>query len=647
MTKHEKLTLAEKSRLDYEKLRSSARAAEPAPKPSVPTIHPDNPLLPATADDEGNQVPAILQGFPLKMMVPGPPQGNILPPTEGYIQLTWKGSRLPSPIHRYTTPVDPADFIEMILPGNLTSEPGKHELGYFIDQGGNESDSVALQINVDATSPTPILEVIVPPEVERDGITKKYLDAHGSIPVTVPEYGGAKIGDVVRVYIGTSLPLPTPVGVFTREDLSVPIVVQLREAMLNGEEGVRALYYQLVDRKGNESRNSPYKRLNVTLTDPPEDLVPPDIPLYNDNLIDLADAQQPVGVGLQDEYTNYLPGDQLVVTWEGLRQAPAEITSFPFYVNVPFRDVFNFNGDVKEVDVGYQIKRGIIHHPLIPITVPVNVDLRKPGAPVDPDKPGNPNPDLDVVTVQGSGGNGPNQLRASDIDQKVAVTAPIYTGAKDGDVVTLFWMGVEVSAAEGGVIDITMPMTELSWELEWSVIDAGGNGNPIPVNYKITHPAINDNKDISRPESVDVLFQPALIPDVKFIHLHAIYREWLFCGSLRTDSVAGRHFEVLVAGGQDQLANQVLKFEYQGYSDSDGSNTKDDTHLVVEYTPSIAEATDGFIVKIPYDGALKTTANGWGGIQYSAIIDGHLTKSVRHLVRVYLIPSGGGDTCPL
>nr|WP_315447113.1 hypothetical protein [uncultured Pseudomonas sp.] len=646
MTIYKKLTSAQQSRLDYQKLRFATPLMDALPL----EIHPDNPLLPATADDPGNQVPRALQGLALKVNVPRPPRAGDVPAVDGYIELMWKGSRLRNTRQTYVTPIDPATLVyEMTLPEELTLEEGEHELSYYLWQGGNIGVVTPVKVNVDRTGPLPTTEVIVPSEVDRDGITKKYLDDNGFVLITVPDYVGRRLGDVVRCYIGSNLPLGTLIGEVTRTDLTIPLEFKLTAPMLDDLEGLRAIHYNITDRKGNPGLNSPYKRLNVTLTDPPENLQLPDLPQYSDSLIDLGDAQVGVGVGIVAEYTNYLEGDQLSVTWDGELQAAVTIPGFPFYATVPFRDVFNNDAGDKTVEVSYQIKRKSVFHPLVPLKRDIDVDLRKPGAPVDPTNPGNPNPNLALVSVQGSAGGPPNVLTAADNTGPVVVTAAIYPSPKENDEIQLHWKGVPVSEADGGVIKIgTTPPANLTFNVAWSVIDAAGNGNPILAHYVISHD-VNDNVDISLPRNVDVLIRPGTVPKQEFQHLDPdAPSPYLNCGSLRTDAVKGTVVEVLVLGGEAQLADQELTFIYQGYTDAEGANPKAGTKEEVKYTPTSQDAVDGFIVKIPYDPAIKTTENAWGDVTYSAVIDGRITPSGRHLVRVYVAdPSNPGGTCPL
>jgi len=174
MTVYKKLTPAQQSRLDYKRIRLAAPKMDAEP----PEIHPDNPLLPDQVDDGKNQVPRLLQGLELKVNVPRPPEAGNTPPVQGLIDLMWNGTRLRETRFNYTTPLDDGTLlIPMTLPANLTDKEGKHELSYYLSQGGNIAVVTPVEINVDRSAPLPLTEVIVPAEVDRDGITKKYLPA--------------------------------------------------------------------------------------------------------------------------------------------------------------------------------------------------------------------------------------------------------------------------------------------------------------------------------------------------------------------------------------------------------------------------------------------------------------------------------------
>lgn len=630
---------------------SGVRFRRPKAAALPPQLHPDNPLLPDEADDAPNQLHSKFQGFALKVQIPRFAEADDPNGVQGFLELMWDGTSIRSTRVPFTTPVDPnTTEFDLVLPEGYTSSSGPHELSYVLNFGGNPSEVTPLQINIDTTPPMAFGAAIVPAEVDRDGITKKYLDDNGFVLITIPNYGSKKLGDLIECHFGSSLPTPTLVGTMTITDLTAPITFELTTALVGTEEGRRSIFYYLSDRKGN--RNSPqyYKELNVSLTDPPEGLIAPSIPLFDDDaapkLVDLADARAPLGVGILAEYTNYLADvDELEVTFDGVVQPAQRINAFPFYVNIPYRDVFNGNLDEKKVAVSYRIKRHNLRYPLgaTPPTKDVDVDLRRPG---DGDGGENPDPNLALVTVQGAVTTTPNVLREEDKDQVVTVTVPVFSGVKDKDVMTLIWKGVEVTDGQGGVKVLDGTETgNLSFDVLWEVVDAGGNGNPLPVTYKITNPDINDNEVHSRPRDVDALIRPGVVPEVKFQHLDPDFTEWFNCGSLQSDAVLVKCAEVLVSGGEPQLAGQTLEFIYQGYTDSAGTVIKNNTDQKVSYTPTSQEADAGFIVKIPYQKILATES-AWGDITYSAMIDGRLVSAQRHLVRVHM-KKGDGSVCDI
>ncbi|MGE8181735.1 hypothetical protein [Pseudomonas mandelii] len=630
------------NRARYLVVRQSMPTEDAAP----PYLHADNPLLPDTADDLPNQLHSSLQGAQLKVLIPRFAQAGDENAIPGFLNLTWNGSRVGTR-YDYTTPIDPAiTEFELLLPAGLTNASGSYELSYILSHGGNPDEVAHEVINIDTQAPLPNGEVTLPAEVERDGITKPYLDANGFVLVTVPQYATKKIGDEIEAFFGISLPGAISIGKVTVTDTAVPVTFNLTAAQVGTEEGEKELWYTLMDRKGNKSLPSAYKKTNVSLTDPPEGLLPPNIPLFDDDtlpkLVDLADARMPLGIGILAEYDNYIADrDEIEVTVDGILLPAQRINGFPFYVNVPYSALAKDSLGEKTITTSYQIKRGTVRHPLTPLTKNIVVDLRRPG-PGEGEE--NPNPDLDLVTVQGQGGNGPNVLTEDDKDQTVSVTAQVFDGVKDGDVATLIWKGVEVTAAQGGVIELDGTETDdLEWTVEWEVVDEGGNGNPLPVSYKLTNPDLNENEEFSLPQDVDVYIRPGVAPEVRFQHMDPDLT-LLNCQSLRADAVLGKCAEALVAGGEPELKGKTLACTYQGYSDSAGTTVKPGTKYEFNYSPSDQEVDDGFIIKVRYQ-ELLATQSAWGEISYVVKIDGRDVTS-SHFVRVHMV-GGTGTPCPI
>ncbi|MDI2146030.1 MULTISPECIES: hypothetical protein [unclassified Pseudomonas] len=609
-----------------------------------PVLDDDNPLLPDESDDDPNQLHKQYQGFSLKVNVLRFDGADDNPPVDGFINLAWDGTQR-GPRHRYTTPIDSGVIvIPMELPEGFTNVSGPHTLSYVLNHGGNTKTIPDLIINIDTTPPDVSGLVTLPPEVETNGITKPYLDAHGFVLITMPTVADIKKGDEYECYFGSTFPTPVHVGDFPVVDPLVPVTFRLTTAMVGTEEGEKAIFYYRKDRKGNRSLNSPFKRVNVTLTDPPANLEDPSIPLFDNDTapkkIDLADARMRPGVGIIDQYDNFVDGDELEVTVDGVVMSAQKIAGFPTYVEIPYS--YWHNGDLgeKTIEVSYQIKRGTIRHPASnpPKNDAVLVDLRRPGGGEGPD---DPNPDFLPVDVQGAGGNPVNVLTVLDKDQDVEVTVAAFPGIKDKDIATLIWNGVEVTDAEGGVLTLDGTETDLDWTIDWSVVDAGGNGTDVQVTYKVTNPDVNDNEERSLPQDVDVFIRPGSVPQAKFQHLDPDF-EYLNCPSLRSHPVLVKCIEVFVPAGEPQLEGQTLTFTYQGYSDSAGSTVIPNNKEEVTYKPDSSDVQNGFTISFPYQKFLDT-GNAWGAVSYSAVIDGRPTPSERHLVRVLM---RNGDTTP-
>ncbi|UDI94362.1 hypothetical protein [Pseudomonas sp. IAC-BECa141] len=623
-------------------LRNSPKAGYEAPE-----LDDDNPLLPDEMDDEPNQLHKQYQGFALKVNVLRFDGSDDDPPVDGFIDLTWNGTRQGTR-YTYRTPLDPVILeIPMVLPAGLTNVSGPHLLSYVLNHGGNTKDIPDLLINIDTAPPDVSGLVSLPPEVEANGITKPYLDANGFVLITMPRVADIKIGDKYECYFGSTFPTPVHVGDFTVVDSLDPVTFNLTTAMVGNEEGERAIFYYRTDRKGNRSLNSPFKRVNVTLTDPPANLLPPSIPLFDNDMapkkIDLADARMRPGVGIEAEYDNFVEGDELEVTVDGVVVPAQKIAGFPTYVEIPYS--YWHNGDLgeKTIEVSYQIKRGTVRHPASnpPKNDAVLVDLRRPG---DGEGPDDPNPDFLPVDVQGAGGNPINVLTVLDKDQDVDVTVAAYLGIKDKDIATLIWNGVEVTDAEGGVLQLDGTETDLDWTIDWSVVDAGGNGTEVPVTYKVTNPDVNDNEERSLPRDVDVFIRPGSVPQATFQHLDPDFG-YLNCPSLQSHPELIKCIEVFIPGGEPQLEGQTLTFTYQGYSDSAGNTEIPGNNDKITYKPDSSDVQNGFTIRFPYQQFLDT-GNAWGAVSYEAVIDGRPTPSVRHLVRV-LMRHGDATPCSI
>lgn len=614
------------------------------PAPAMSSL---NPLLPDTADDEKNQLPQP-HGVPLDIDIPEFEQ-PVDPGTLYFITLLWNSVRVGGRSSG-ALPIPTTAFpITLQLPASQTVNAGRYSLTYELNVGGNSNYSDALSINIDNLAPhsgNAGNVVIVPPAVDRDGITKEYLDANGFVAVMIPEYGDPKIGDVIKVYYGVSQVTARLFAEFTRPDVSNVVTVELTADDIGTVEGEHGIYYTLADRVGNVGPASVFKHLNVRLNPAPANLQPPTVPLADDGLIDLADAYQGVAVVLEDEYDNFQAGqDQFAVTWDGLAQPPVTIPGFPVFANIPFSAVKNGNDGDKTVHVSYAILRGSDRFPE-PVGTDAEVDLRKPG-PDNPDPdPGTENPALALVDVQGAVTTAPNKLELVDANEDATAEVIIYDNYKAGDVVQLYWKGVAVSGLGGSYTVVgSEPSTfMIPFTIPWADINTGGNDPELPVHYTIAHPSVNDNVDTSLPQLVDVLIKTVSIPNPLFQNLDPDFTDWFNCNSLRNVAPFGVVAVIAVPGGEPQLADQELVFTYQGWRDAPGSTPIPSTTATIRFTPTTNEAANGFLVYVPYEPAMLASSPNWGSIEYTATIDGRPVTSQRHIVKTFF-EIGGGDTC--
>lgn len=622
---------------------------------NAPTLHPDNPLLPDTADDISNKLAKQYQGVTLKVEVPQFDL-DVDPGRRGIVWLNWDGVRQRPSQYAFTTPIDPAVFpLQLTLPPDATLAAGGHILSFTADIQGNGTVSDPLPIYVDQAAPNSGQAgtvVTLPSEVEADGITKEYLDANGFVLVTVPSYRESKTGDVVDLYFGRSNEGAALVGTHVRSDSSTPVTFQLTPALIGNQEGSKFLFYKLTDRVGNVGPDSNYKPIRVVLTPAPANLQPLTVPLAlpspGDDLIDIEDARTGVQVQIA-AYTNSLPGDRVIVTWDGTEVSSAVATTGSTLVTIPYTALLNGNPGEKTVDVTYRVERGDLDYPE-PTTVNVNVDLRLPG-PTDPGSPGPVNDLLDLVEVLGAVSTTPNKLTTADVGQDATASVPIYDYSKVDDVVQLYWAGTTVPdsgdpAIPGGTYVVTGnegPGFLIEFSIPWAVIEATGNSDALPVHYSIAHPSVNDAVVLSGNQPVEVAVVVVTLPAITFLNLDPDYG-LLNCGSLRRNAQLGWVAELSVAGGEPKLAGQLLTFDFVGTAGAGGQVT----NYQFMFTPTTEQANNGFVVYLPYDPPLITLRDGNGSITYTTNIDGIPATSANSEVDVWMGRAGAGaPTCEL
>lgn len=621
---------------------------------------PDVLLLPATADDPGNQLKAGDQNADLRVFVGKFPDATSPDREIVSVQLYWDGSPL-GDAQTFETPLANPDAkfpMEFIVPQKNLRDSGPHQINYLQKFGENSEFAADLEINIDNIAPKPAGQVIVPQEVKDEGaITKSYLDTHGFVHLEIPEYaGGAKIGDVGEFRYGPAIAVSRLVERVERLDVSMPIETsKLTKDFIGNEEGEQSLFYRLYDRKDNVDGYSDFLVLGVVLSDPPLNVLL-DVGLHDDDkLITVEDGQTPVTGVLT--YDNWLRGDRLVMSVDGQAPINVEVSNTPpFVADLSYKYLQNGNDGLKVSRLVYQIKRGAYLYPKTAISKDLNIDFRAP-VPIDPENPGlpgGPHPDLDPVTVQGSVTTEANKIRVVDLVAEVDAFVPIYTGHAAGHVVTLHWQGVDVPAdpvkGKGGVYTLDGSeddTTVLRFTIKPEFIRLGGNDIDLLAHYNVEH-TVNENFNRSLNREVDVHVVDAVIPKPVFQHtVDGIDGPTLYCSAIRRDTLNNPVIEVEIPGGELQLANQDLKFVYQGYSiaaDNCPGPVIPGNTVTVNKKPTPDEAQDGFIVQIPYH-QFSVTNNGWGEITYQAQLDGQPATGESDKTKVTM--RIGGATCPI
>ncbi|WP_223556521.1 hypothetical protein [Pseudomonas sp. BF-R-01] len=640
--------------------------ANQEPPPNDPPSLPNTTLLPATADDPGQQLQYKDRVFPLVVDVPFFPDASSPDPERVTVQLKWDGT-LFGPVQDFVTPLT-SDEIAAKFPMKFEvnvgriNVPGPHLLSYHQTYGPNDARTEDLEINIDMDPPVPVGKVGVPAEIEADlTITKAYLDTHGFVKLTCREWGGAKIGDEIEFRYGRSIPNSRLIERIVRNDLSIlPSTDKLNKAFIGSAEGDYSLFFVLFDRKGNPSLLSEFLTLDVVLSDPPANQTLQVALHDDDDQILVEDAQTPVIAKIS--YDNWQPQDRLLLSVDGQPAINVAVTQVPFSLPLPYKYLHNGNVGPKTVPLLWQIQRNKLFHPKTPTPKDLNIDLDSP-LPIDPDNPGLPgfpHDKLLPVTVQGTVTTDPNKIRAVDLVADVDAQVLIYEGFKTGQVVSLYVEGVAVPEdpanvrGKGGVW--TMDGTEtaatmLTFTIAPEIFEASGNNPATKVHYNVTH-SLNENFNRSKDQEVDVFLVPVTIPKPKFLHtVTGLWGPTLGCRSIKDDSLLGKVIEVEVPGGELRLANQDLSFVYQGYA-NDLSTPGDNkpgpvipgNTVTVTKRPTPDEARDGFLVKIPY-AQFAVTNDGWGDLKYTALIDGQPASGGSDPTKVTM--RIGGGTCPI
>lgn len=217
-------------------------------------------LLPDIDGGEPNLLPSRATRRPLPVTIPMWLVSNPSEEDPEWLVVRWDGQ--PFEDKTWTTPVQPAD-LELEVPVALLGE-GRHTLAYEVTLGNEETCfSEKLSLFIDKTAPVlggqrGRLELVEDPdEVERDGLTARYLERHGDrLRTLVPAYDSPLPGDIITWYWGEKPDDSEPVAnrTLTKNDYLLPVHIDFQgEPIRQSKDGLRYAYYEIEDRAGNLS----------------------------------------------------------------------------------------------------------------------------------------------------------------------------------------------------------------------------------------------------------------------------------------------------------------------------------------------------------------------------------------------------------
>ncbi|WP_060513122.1 hypothetical protein [Pseudomonas sp. NBRC 111124] len=361
----------------------------------------------------------------------------------------------------------------------------------------------------------------------------------GSIELTLPDYSDRATGDQVFWWISKEIPEGEPTlppegdAPVTQADQKLPVRQASLQALGDGEAWVA---YLLIDKAGNKSLLSLLTKVSITLGALPTVLLPPEVPLAQDGLVDREDAMQGIIIEIPD-ITNFKSTDEFNPRWgiQDLGWRPIGLGAFPIPVSVDSAVVREQYGQpevgTKGVNVSYQVRRGIETQGDAFTVVDVNFEMIgpvDPGPDPDPEWPDPVNPRLPLPHVYGQGSTTPDLLGPEHDQLDASLEFELYEGLMEDDEVQFFWGGEHIVGVDYTVLDTDKAGDLRSIEILWEYINRTGN-TTVPVHYEIKRTTV-PNKGISGKQGV-VVNAIVIHPDApEFVGVNA--SGWMTCSAL-------------------------------------------------------------------------------------------------------------------
>ncbi|WP_460164757.1 hypothetical protein [Pseudomonas sp. S1_G07] len=354
-----------------------AVTAQPLPGPlsllpmNIPSVDPSDPM---------GLIPAAYMLAPLEVRIP---MWNPVPePLDTPHILTLYWARGGTVVHweartiGLPPPPFPPEHIMHIPLLVLRAQSGPVELYYTVtDSFGGVAElnpKRTLTVDMDPPqllNPTDRLEFVVPPGTA--GVDEAYLSANPNVAFHIPPYIGRSNGDTVYFYLSNlaNPPIAEENGRYELVSSADPLVASLTadefRSLTNGQAYI---FFRVFDKAGNYSDRSAGLPFQLALIEMPGPRPNPEIvpPRYDDLLINREDARAGVFVRV-NAYTDWAPGDEVIVYWKQRPTARVPVNSFPCDVEVP-----------------WSVMRGPLTDALVPETVPVRYEIIRSGLPPFP-----------------------------------------------------------------------------------------------------------------------------------------------------------------------------------------------------------------------------------------------------------------------
>lgn len=558
-------------------------------------------------------------------------------------------------------PENPGDLFPVTgaVPESYLRSGGIFELRYrvrFLDNDQTD-DSPSFWINLDKTAPNNNIAALQPVLNEVGSlIDQGYLDRNGDqVMVTIGAWPDIRLGDVVELFLEPTLgAIFDSVSRLTitpalKGPARIPITIS-GDAVRRKGNGLRYLYFRLVDRAGNVGPISIENLLQVSVPEPIR-LPPPSVSWAEDGLIDLEDVRRGVEV-LIPRINEAVPGDVLQAYWNNRALAQYRVPESPVWpvsVTVPWA-ILSADGFAGRVParVHYLGSRDA-GTPLVSPPFVFEVDLSTAGpGPIGPDPI---NPRLIPVVVRGSTGD--NVLLPADRGRPVTVQVQLYEAPVAGEVLELCW-----GSNPGVVATYTISASDRvgQWvtftPVPYSVVQEAGDGLKIPVYYWTFNGV---NRQRARDTQVHVAtqpvtgFYPASFPG-------ASLWGWVNCASTPWKGV-----DIHIPGDRERLAeNDIVEASWQLFRDTVGEGAALTAKVyLAPYTLTARDAISGFNLQLPavrfrellLDPLVRQHGQDKLGVEGSAVVDYRVTKlngrsGVSPVVTVSIsLQKPGGGVC--